>query len=154
MYLIDEAVNNILHHSGEESGFIMAQIYKESKDSINKYLDISIADVGFTLLENYKSSDKYSHILSHKEAIECGIEGKSTKSNNIDRGFGISTSKKMLVKGLGGKYLLFSGNAINIHTSEKNEIIELENVFWQGAYVVLRIPLQYLGDFIASDYYE
>lgn len=87
--------------------------------------------------------------------MEAALAGKSTKSNNIDRGFGISTSKKMLTEGLNGKYFMMSGNVLNIHTSEINNVVELpETILWQGVYVCLRIPVVPKAGFNPSDYYE
>lgn len=41
MYLIDEAVNNVLHHAHDDKGYLLAQFY-QSKG----YIDIVIADIG------------------------------------------------------------------------------------------------------------
>ena len=152
MYLIDEAVSNIIHHSKDDRGYILAQVYR-----VNGYMEIGLADIGRTLLQSYESSEneKYKNINSHLLALTAALDGKSTKSNNVDRGFGISTSKKMLTEGLNGKYFIYSGNVFNIHTSERNDIIELSpSTFWQGVYLAMRIPLVAKPEFIPSDYYE
>lgn len=150
MYLIDEAVNNIIHHSNDERGYILAQVYHG-----NGYMEIVIADIGRTLLQSYESSGRHKNVNSHLLALTAALNGKSTKSNNIDRGFGISTSKKMLTEGLNGKYFIYSGNVFNIHTSERNDIITLPlSTFWQGVYVAMRIPLVAKIGFNPSDYYE
>lgn len=144
MYLIDEAVNNVLHHSYDERGYLLAQYYPSKG-----YTDIVIADIGRTILESYENSEKYQgKIETDREAMEAALAGKSTKSNNVGRGFGISTSKEMLTRGLNGKYFLWSGNVCNIHNSEINNIINLpKTVYWQGAYLCLRIPVVPLPDF-------
>lgn len=148
MYLIDEAVNNVLHHAHDDKGYLLAQFY-QSKG----YIDIVIADIGRTLLESYQSLERYKMILSNKDAMEAALAGKSTKSGNVDRGFGISTSKDMLTKGLNGKYFLWSGNVINIHTSERNEVVDLsETINWQGVYLCLRIPIVSKQGFNPYDY--
>lgn len=151
MYLIDEAVNNVLHHSNDLNGYLLAQYYPSKG-----YVDIVIADIGRTLLESYKNSDKYTNsVNTHAEAMEAALEGKSTKSNNIDRGFGISTSKQMLTIGLNGKYFLWSGNVFNIHTSEINNVVKLpETISWQGVYLCLRIPVVPKPGFNPFDFYE
>lgn len=47
----------------------------------------------------------------------------------------------MLVEGLKGKFLLFSGSAMFIQTIEKEEIASFEaNYKFNGCYVALRIP--------------
>lgn len=150
MYIIDETVNNVLHHSDDERGYLLAQYYPTKG-----YLDLVIADIGNTVLQTYQKLDKYSHIDTHKLAMEAAMAGKSTKSLDVDRGFGISTSKKMLTKGLHGKYFLYSGHVYNIHTEEQNVVTALpEHVFWQGAYACMRIPKNVPKGFNPADYYE
>lgn len=150
MYLIDEAVNNVLHHSYDDFGYIHAQYY-ESKG----FIDIVIADTGRTFLESYMNSERHQQVTNHEEAMKAALAGLSTKSNNIDRGYGISTSKEMLTKGLNGKYFLFSGNVLNIHTSERNNVVNLnDKIFWQGMFLCLRIPVIAKPDFNPADYYE
>ena len=150
MYLIDEAVNNVLHHSADDRGYLLAQYFKSKG-----YIDLVIADIGRTLLESYKNSEKYkTTIVGHRDAMEAALAGHSTKSGNVDRGFGISTSKEMLTTGLNGKYFLWSGNVFNIHTSEINNVVTLpETITWQGAYLALRIPLVAQEGFNPSDFY-
>lgn len=150
MYIIDETVNNVLHHSDGDRGYLLAQYYPRKG-----YMDLVIADLGNTLLQTYQKLDKYKHIDTHKLAMEAAIHGKSTKSLDIDRGFGISTSKAMLTNGLGGKYFLYSGHVFNIHTAEQHLVTELsEHVFWQGAYACMRIPSTVPTGFKPADYYE
>ncbi|MXV50342.1 hypothetical protein GS399_05105 [Pedobacter sp. HMF7647] len=138
MYLLDEAINNILHHSYDDCGYLLAQYYPSKG-----YIDIAIADIGRTLLESYQNFDKYKNqINTHLEAMKAALSGQSTKGGNVDRGFGISTSKEVLTKGLNGKYFIWSGNVFNIHNSELNNVIELpQTIYWQGVYLCLRIPV-------------
>ncbi|UKJ06242.1 hypothetical protein [Solitalea lacus] len=151
MYLIDEAVNNILHHANDDKGYLLAQFYRSKG-----YIDIAIGDIGRTLLESYQNFDKYKNeVTSHLLAMEAALAGKSTKSNNVDRGYGISTSKKMLVDGINGKYFLFSGNVFTIHTSETENIVELpDQTFWQGVLLLMRIPTVASSIFNYVDYLE
>ena len=144
MYLIDEAINNILNHSFDDSGYIIAQYYPSKG-----YVDLAIADIGRTLLESYKNCPRYKDTInSEQDAMGAALGGKSTKSGNVDRGFGISTSKDMLIKGMGGKYFLWSGNVFNIHTSKLNDVVTISNhIFWQGVYVFLRIPVKTAEEF-------
>lgn len=92
-------------------------------------------------------------VLSHNDAMKAALEGKSTKSETIDRGFGISTSKDMLISGLNGKYFLWSGNVLNIHNAEINDIVNLpQSINWQGVYLCLRIPVVPKQGFNPYDY--
>jgi len=151
MYLIDEAVANIIDHSDDDKGYLLAQYFKSKG-----YLDIVIADIGKTLLESYQTSEKHNaDVLSDNQAMEAALAGKSTKSTNVDRGFGISTSKEMLTNGLNGKYFLWSGNVFNIHTSEINNVVNIPNeIRWQGVYLCLRIPVIPKPGFNLYDFVE
>lgn len=113
-------------------------------------------DNGQTILDTYANFDKYKDdVTDHELAMEAALAGKSTKSLDVDRGFGISTSKELLTKGLNGKYFIYSGNVFNIHTSEINTITSLpKTIYWQGVYVCLRIPIVPVPGFNPSDYYE
>lgn len=73
--------------------------------------------------------------------MQEATNGKSAKIYEKTRGFGIMTSKRMLVEGLKGKYFLFSGNAFYIWTEEHKNISLLnEKCHWQGTMLALRIP--------------
>ena len=115
-----------------------------------------IADIGKTLLESYQTSEKHrGDVLTENQAMEAALAGKSTKSTNVDRGFGISTSKEMLTSGLNGKYFLWSGNVFNIHTSEINNVVNIPNeIRWQGVYLCLRIPVIPKPGFNLYDFVE
>jgi hypothetical protein len=103
-------------------------------------MDICIVDNGIGLLQGYINSGKYD-VASDEDAINLVVRGKSTKDLPESRGFGLSTSRKMLVEGLKGKFLLFSGSAMFIQTIEKEEIASFETNFkFNGCYVALRIP--------------
>lgn len=135
-YLIDELTNNIADHSGSERGILFAQFYPTKN-----YMDVCIADFGKGIKQTYIDSGK-ANPNSHEEAIEFAIKGKSTKNQAVSRGFGISTSRKMLTEGLKGKFFLYSGNAMFYQNFEKQGIIALpENACFQGCIVALRIPI-------------
>jgi hypothetical protein len=145
-YLIDELTNNIADHSGSEKGILFSQFYPTKN-----YMDICIADFGKGIKQTYIDSGK-SNPTSHEEAIEFAIKGKSTKNQAVSRGFGISTSRKMLTEGLKGKFFLYSGNAMFYQNFEKQGIIALpENACFKGCIVALRIPTIPNNDF---DFYK
>src|SRR5690606_32833445 len=99
-YLIDEMTHNINDHSQAEQGFIFARYYPASN-----YIDVCICDGGIGIYESYSKSPKF-HPQSEQEAIEFAINGRSTKDRPEARGFGIPTSRDMLVNGLKGKFYL------------------------------------------------
>lgn len=148
-YLINELTNNIADHSCSKKGILFAQFYPTKN-----YMDICIADFGKGIKQTYLDSGK-AHPNSHVEAIEFAIKGKSTKNQAVSRGFGISTSRKMLTEGLKGKFFLYSGNAMFYQNFEKQGIIALpENAFFQGCIVALRIPTIPNNDFNFYKYTE
>jgi hypothetical protein len=148
-YLIVELTQNITDHSHCNKGLIFAQFYPAKN-----YMDICISDYGIGLLQGYINNASFS-ISTDKEAISLAVKGKSTKDLPESRGFGLSTSRKMLVKGLKGKFLLWSGSALFIQTIENEEIVSLENEFnFQGCLVSLRIPTFNNKDFNFYDYTE
>lgn len=151
MYLIDEAVNNIVDHSGENRGFILAQYFPA-----NGYLDVCIGDCGVTILGSYQRNENID-IKTDKDALISASKGLSTKNRPEaeNRGFGISTSLNMLTNGLKGKYFLLSGTGLLINTLTRSEVITIpKGLHWHGTIVGLRIPYLNNTNFNAADYYE
>lgn len=134
-YLISEAMDNIVDHANVPNGWMMVQNYPAKG-----FLDICILDSGIGLLGSYKAFG-VANINSDIEALEQAINGNSTKRITETRGYGIDTSRRMLVDGLNGKYFLFSGSAFYIYTNELEQIIPLRhNSKWTGTMLALHIP--------------
>ncbi len=136
-YLIGETVDNITEHSNSERGYIFAQAYKQKG-----YIDICIADNGITLLGSYKKLPD-NEIESDIEAMQAANQGVSTKNlpDAENRGYGIITSKKMLVKGLDGHFVMISGTAIHLKNREIDKYFILpQDIHWKGTIIALRIP--------------
>lgn len=149
-YIISEMISNIAEHSESSRGYIFAQSYPKKG-----YLDICIADTGITLLKSYMKLP-HNEIASDLEAIQAANRGISSKNfpDAENRGYGIYTTKKMIVEGLQGQYLMISGSALYM----KNETID--NFFrmpltlrWNGTIIALRIPYQKY-DFNYRNYLE
>lgn len=147
-YLIVEAINNIVDHSRAERGYIFAQYYPNKL-----FMDLCIADNGISILGSYKATN-VTGINTDAEAIQSAVNGKSTKPEPGGRGFGIRTSKKMLVNGLKGKYFLLSGNAFLLSTVTSEDIVHLPSLIWSGTILALRIPIINQAEFNPSDYYD
>jgi len=118
-YLVDELTQNIADHSGIENGLLVAQFYPTKN-----YMDVCIADCGKGLKQSYVDSGNYLP-TSDEEAITLALNGKSTKPEANSRGFGIPTSRKMLVNGLRGKFFMWTGTAFMYQNVEKEEIISV-----------------------------
>ena len=77
------------------------------------------------------------------EAIQAANRGISTKNlpDAENRGYGIITSKKMLVDGLGGNFIMMSGNALHLYNSEHIKFIEMpKDIRWNGTIIAFRVP--------------
>lgn len=136
-YMLGEAIDNIVQHANSERGYIFAQSYPD-----RGYLDICIADSGITLLGSYKTLSD-NEIENDLEAIQAANRGISTKNlpNAENRGYGIITSKKMLIEGLGGTFVMMSGNALHLYNSQDRRFVETpENIRWNGTIIALRVP--------------
>ena len=60
-----------------------------------------------------------------------------------NRGYGIYTSKKMLINGLGGQYMIMSGGAVYMKSKDIDRFFTLPgDLRWNGTVVALRIPYQ------------
>lgn len=148
-YMIDELVDNITEHSESERGFIFAQAYPRKK-----YIDICIADNGISLLGSYLRTGDGT-ISTDSEAMRAANSCVSTKNrpDAENRGFGIFTSKKMLIAGLGGQYLMMSGSSIYLKNSALEHYYSMpDGINIHGTVVAFRLPynrvsFQYL-DFV------
>jgi hypothetical protein len=150
-YLIDEAVNNIKDHAQTERGFLFTQFYPKAE-----YMDLCIADAGISILGSYQAAGRLD-ITSHSQAIEAALNGESTK-DVAGRGFGIRTSRNMLVNGLGGRYYLMSGDSFLFSYPGGNEEIKIfpnnSGLNWVGTYLAMRIPVQKNVNFHYNEYLE
>lgn len=136
-YMLGESIDNIIQHANSERGYIYAQA-----NPIEGYVDICIADSGITLLGSYKSQVN-NEIETDLEAIQAANRGISTKNlpNAENRGYGIITSKKMLINGLGGSFVMMSGNALHLYNSECRKFIQTPaHIRWNGTLVAFRLP--------------
>lgn len=136
-YMIDETLDNITEHSESDRGYIFAQAYPRKG-----FLDVCIADRGVTLLGSYKRLPG-NEIESDSEAIKAANRGLSSKNlpEAENRGFGIKTSKQMLINGLGGQYLMMSGSSLYVKSLNLDSFYSMPNgLRWNGTIVALRIP--------------
>ena len=137
-YMVEETLDNITEHSESERGYIMAQAYRSKG-----YLDVCMADNGVTLVGSY-SKLVDNEIVTDIEAVKAANRGLSSKNlpNAENRGYGIQTSKRMLVEGLGGQYLMISGSCFYLKSQGHDNVFSLpENLRWNGTIVALRIPV-------------
>jgi len=146
-YFIDELCNNVLEHANASHIWIGAQFY-----SPRGYLDFCICDTGKGFLQSYLDHGKFS-IHTHAEAMEKATSGLSTKDKEKNRGFGLATSRNLILDGLKGRMAVSSGNAMRIDLSpNEGKIIEPERFHWPG--VLLNVRLYPDNHINVSKYYE
>ncbi len=145
-YLIGELTTNMIEHSHSEQGILMAQAYTQKG-----YIEIAFADNGRGLTQSYLDNGKFKP-KNDSEAISFALSGKSTKDSNNSRGFGISTSKEILAKGIQGRFFLWSGDSFHYHYKSKNDIIQYDQMYYNGCFYSLKIPLSIPEGFELYDY--
>ena len=139
-YMIDELTQNVVDHSDAPNGVVFAQYF-----SRKHYMDLCISDCGKGVYRAYLDSGKHNP-ANNTEALEFAVKGKSVKDLPDSRGFGLSTSRKMLVHGLKGTFFVLSGDTFFLEEPEQQEkIIQLADLDYQGCFVALRIPLNTTG---------
>lgn len=140
-YTLSELICNVTQHAKSKKAYLFSQ-YLEREQS----LCICIADNGIGIYASYVETQKYLDIIGQDEAIALKManEGFSTKDlpDAENRGFGISRTKNMLVKGLGGSFFMLSGSAFHRFNVQGSNYINLpKSINWNGTIVLLRIPL-------------
>ena len=153
-YLISELLDNIYEHSNSPSGYIFSQ-YNEKE----KVIHLCIADSGITIAGSFKNAKLYQKEIdgNEAEALKLANEGYSTKNRPSaeNRGYGISTSKSMLVSGMKGAFYMLSGEAFHHYRDGKNAYINLKNIFrWNGTIILMSIPTKLPKTFNYINYLE
>jgi hypothetical protein len=151
-YLLGELIDNINEHSYGKHGYIFSQYLKKEN-----CIDLVIADDGITIFGSYIKSGKYLDEINDNEAeaLKLANEGKSTKNlpDAENRGYGISSSKKMLVDGLHGSFFMLSGGAFHRYDSNGAEFVKLpDTINWNGTVILMRIPVNVPSDFDYKKY--
>lgn len=150
-YMVAETLDNITEHSESPIGYIFAQAYPQKG-----YLDICIADQGISLLGSYKKVPD-NEIIDDMEALKAANRRISSKNRTEaeSRGYGIWTSKRMLVEGLGGQYLMVSGNSIYHKGIIFDRFFGMpKGLRWNGTLVAFRIPTSHITAFNYINYIE
>lgn len=140
-YLLSELTANIHDHSESMYAYMFSQ-YLEREGCIN----ICIIDNGISISGSFQKSSKYkdSNLGNDGEILNMALSHCSTKNlpDQENRGFGLPTTKKMLAEGMGGSFMIVSGNAFHRHDPHGEQTAELQDRFaWDGTFVLLKIPV-------------
>lgn len=134
-YIVDENIDNITEHADTAVGYICATWN-------NDVVTICIADAGRTIYGSYIDGN-FENILSEQLALHAAVSGVSTKNRPgaENRGYGISTSSNMIVKGMDSTLVILSGRGLLFHNSTRNDFTELpESIFMKGTLICFTIP--------------
>ena len=130
-YLLAELSDNIEQHSQFTQASIMTQYYSDKK-----YIDVGIFDNGITIPTVFEK--KGVQFSDDCDAIKKALEGVSTKEEQ-GRGFGLRTSKKLVLEGLDGEmYVLSREGAIILNSKDKEKSQELMKKALKGTLVYMR----------------
>jgi len=152
-YMLGELICNISQHSDGKYGYIFSQCLSHKEKCIN----ICIADDGISVFGSYVKARRYLDIIdsNEMEALRLANEGYSTKDlpESENRGFGISTTKRMLVEGLKGDFFMLSGSAFHRHDVNGSDYVKLPDMMnWMGTIVLMRIPIDVPQNFNYMEY--
>ena len=100
-YIIDEQIDNVTEHADTSRGYICAEWS-------SKEISVCIADGGKTVYGSYADMN-FDQIKDDQTALQAATMGMSTKNRPgaETRGFGISTSTDMIVKGFSSSMIIF-----------------------------------------------
>lgn len=154
-YFISELLDNVYEHSKSKNGYVFSQ-YLSREGVIN----LCIADCGITIYNSYQNAGLHQKEIGGDEATALWLanEGYSTKNlpDAENRGYGISTSKRMLVEGLNGSFFMLSGSSFHRYERyHESYYVNLKDVFrWNGTIILLKIPVKVPLGFNYYDYLE
>lgn len=151
-YLLDELICNIQQHAQTDKGYAYVMYNQEAKA-----IEIVIADFGITIYGSYIAAQKHLDKLgdSDAEALNLAQNGYSVKNlpNTENRGYGISSNIKMVVKGLHGEFATLSGNALLLQIPNSRKILALPpEIDFKGTMVMVRVPMPIPTNFNMYDY--
>lgn len=150
--LLAELVDNITEHSHSRDGYLFCQ-FRPSENALN----LMICDTGLSIFSSYALNEYYSDSLTNLEssALLLALKGVSTKDlpNAENRGHGISKSINLIVKGVGGEFLILSGGAFARYDGHGETIVDLPgDLRWNGTAILLKIPVGISCDLNVYDY--
>ena len=142
----ERIIDNITEHADTPAGYFNASWDEQS-------VTVCIADGGKTIYGSYLDR-QFDNIDSDQAALHAAVSGVSTKNRPgaENRGFGISTSADMVIRGLDSMMIILSGRGLLIRNKERNDFTELpEPIYMPGTLVCFTLPIHNEG-FTFYDY--
>ncbi len=129
--------------------------YLEREGCIN----LCIVDKGISIYGSFIRSGKFliENLVNEGDVLNMAISHYSTKNlpDEENRGFGLPTTKNMLVEGMGGSFFILSGGAFHRHDSHGQQTVALPPGFsWDGTFILLKIPVNVPDGFNYLKYAE
>lgn len=137
-YIADEIIDNITEHADTEEGLICASWNNDS-------VTVCIADSGKTIYGSYVDGN-FDKIYSDQVALQAAVTGMSTKNRPgaENRGYGISTSADMIVRGMNSNLVMLSGRGFLFRNINRNDFTELpEQIFMPGTLFCFEMPIHW-----------
>jgi hypothetical protein len=131
IYPLAELISNIFEHGDVDRGYVFGQYYPARQE-----LEICVLDRGQGLASRYKQSKNLDY--TDAQAIEQAMRGVSAKRDK-SRGYGISTSKRMVCEGLRGQFVLLTGSSALLADETGDWLVDLTDFDWQGTIVCWRM---------------
>jgi len=145
-YFIGELTANIYEHSNASEGYVFAQYYPKTN-----YVDFCICDAGQGIYNSFLGTFTPE---SEAHALQLAMSGNSTKGGD-SRGFGLTTTRDMLVRGLRGKLFIWSGSASFVQSTENEGIMSMDKTkSFPGTFIALRLPTIIPGSFNFYNFIE
>ena len=133
-YTIGELVDNVYQHSEFKNAFVMAQSY-----SSKGFIEICFCDDGITIPGSLKKAGMIFEEEEHDKAIVEAINGLSAK-NNKERGYGLWSNLNLVMNGLGGEFLIISGNGGVLVNKEGHKLFKLQEPnTYSGTLISIRV---------------
>ena len=133
-YTIGELVDNIYQHSKFKNAFVMAQKY-----SSKGFIEICFCDDGITIPGSLKKAGLVFKDDEHDKAIVDAINGLSAK-NDKERGYGLWSNLNLVMNGLGGEFLIISGNGAVLVNKEGHKLFKLQEPnTYSGTLISIRV---------------
>jgi len=130
-YIISELTDNIEQHSHYSNAFILTKYNIKEK-----IMYIIIFDDGLSIPFVFEKNN--ISFSQDSEAIKMALEGKTTKKEDISRGFGLRTTN-LVVKALNGEMKIISrGGLLSIKGSDINTI-NLGKEKLEGTFISIKL---------------
>lgn len=139
-YCLNEIMDNVLVHSGQDFGWVAAQVFPARRE-----IRLIICDNGIGVLTSLQSSGLKEFLsISEPQALEMSIQRGITSGKGL--GFGLYATSQFITHNQ-GDMLLYSGN----HCLELNRsgLAIHGGATWPGTVVALRIRTDILVDYKA-----